>query len=78
MDITTVIANLGFPIACVIGLAWYIKYVTDKHEKEISDLRNSYNNTIADLRNSLDNNTRAITELVFYLKEGEKHGKGSS
>lgn len=28
--ITQMITNLGFPIACVIGLAWYSKNTTDK------------------------------------------------
>jgi len=69
MDFTTLIANLGFPIVCVIGLAWYVKYVTDKHEKEINNLRESFEKTNAELKNALDNNTRALTEIVIYLKE---------
>lgn len=28
--ITEVITNLGFPIACVVALAWYSKNTTDK------------------------------------------------
>ena len=28
--ITTLITSLGFPIVCVIGLAWYSKNTTDK------------------------------------------------
>ena len=69
MDFTTLIANLGFPIVCVIGLAWYVKYVTDKHEKEINNLRESFEKTNTELKNALDNNTRALTEIVIYLKE---------
>jgi len=69
MDFTTLIANVGFPIACVIGLAWYVKYVTDKHEKEINNLRESFEKTNTELKNALDNNTRALTEIVIYLKE---------
>lgn len=69
MDFTTLITNVGFPIACVIGLAWYVKYVTDKHEKEINNLRESFEKTNTELKNALDNNTRALTEIVIYLKE---------
>lgn len=29
-DITTIINNFGFPIACVIALAWYSFTTTDK------------------------------------------------
>lgn len=68
MDITTIIANLGFPIACVIGLAWYVKYQTDKHEKEIDKLRDSQEKNNAEMRQALDNNTKAVSELLFYLK----------
>ena len=28
--LTSLITNLGFPIACVIALAWYAKATTDK------------------------------------------------
>lgn len=69
MDFTSLIANLGFPIVCVIGLAWYVKYVTDKHEKEINNLRESFEKTNGELKKALDNNTRALTEIVIYLKE---------
>lgn len=68
MDIVQIISNVGFPIACVIGLGWYVKYVTDKHEKEIKELRESQEKTNAENRQALENNTRAIQELVFYLK----------
>ena len=41
--ITQLITNIGFPIACCIGLGWYIKYITDKHEKETNQLKNAHN-----------------------------------
>ena len=68
MDIVQIISNVGFPIACVIGLGWYVKYITDKHEKEIKELRESQEKANAENRQALENNTRAIQELVFYLK----------
>lgn len=67
-DIVTIVSNLGFPIACVIGLAKYIKYVTENHKSEIIDMRNSYENTYKELKKSLDKNTCAIIELVNYMK----------
>ena len=71
MDIVNIISNVGFPIACVFGLGWYVKYVTDKHEQEIKDLRESQEKQNAENRQALENNTRAIQELVFYLKAGD-------
>lgn len=58
--ITTVISNVGFPIACCIGLAMYILKRDKKHSDEI-----------AELKKSIDNNTKAFTELLLYLKERE-------
>lgn len=60
--ITTFITSVGFPIACCVALAWYVKYVTDKHEKEI-----------AHLNDSIDGNTKVIAELITYLKGREKN-----
>ena len=60
-DFISAVSNVGFPIVCVFALAWYVKYVTDKHEKEINKLKES-----------IDNNTKAFTELLIYLKEREK------
>lgn len=59
-DFLSAVSNVGFPIVCVFALAWYVKYVTDKHEKEITKLKES-----------IDNNTKAFTELLLYLKERE-------
>lgn len=60
--LTTLISNLGFPIACCIALAWYIIKRDSKHSKEIEEIRKS-----------LDNNTNVMKELLFYLKGGEKN-----
>ena len=50
--INDLIQNCGFPIACVLGLGYYVKYLTDTHKKEIETLRQA-----------LDNNTQIITKL---------------
>ena len=57
--ITQLITSVGFPIACCIALAWYVKYITDKHEREIKELKHS-----------IDNNTTVMRELIMYLKGG--------
>lgn len=35
-EITSLIANLGFPISCVIGLGWYIKDNTKQYREEMA------------------------------------------
>lgn len=61
MDILNIISSVGFPIAACIAMAIYIKQRDTKHEQEVDKLRQS-----------IDNNTKVMTELIFYLKGGEK------
>ena len=41
-DVATLISTVGFPIACCIFLGWFIKYVTDKYTKMLSDENAKY------------------------------------
>ncbi len=63
VDVVNIITSVGFPIACCIGMAWYILKRDDKHAKEVENLRKS-----------IDNNTKVMTELLFYLKGGVNNG----
>ena len=36
-DVVTIIANLGFPIAVCVMMAWYIRELTDKHQAETKE-----------------------------------------
>ena len=63
VDVINIITSVGFPIACCIGMAWYILKRDDKHAKEVENLRKS-----------IDNNTKVMTELLFYLKGGVNNG----
>ena len=42
--ITTLISNLGFPIACVITLFWYLNKERDEHKAETQKLADAINN----------------------------------
>ena len=37
-EITSLISNVGFPIACVGCLAWYVKSLTETHKEEVKEL----------------------------------------
>lgn len=69
----SLISSLGFPIVCCLGLAWYVKYITDKHEKEIETLSKSHEKQTSDLKKSFDKNTEVLSELVFIMKRGDNH-----
>lgn len=56
--ITTLITSVGFPICMCLVMAWYIKYVTDKHDEEMKQVTEA-----------LNNNTLALNELCNKLGE---------
>lgn len=65
MDIMTLIQTLGFPVACVVGIAiafWQII----KSEREENSKREDR------LYTMIENNTKAIQELTDYIKRGGK------
>jgi len=77
--IVTLIQTIGFPIVCVIGLAWYVKYVTDENRKTVSDLMSKHKEEVEELARrqkedgdkfsqAIANNTLAITALTEYIK----------
>lgn len=55
--ITTIINNVGFPIATFFACAWYINKQSDSHKEEINNITNAINN-----------NTIALTKLVDKLE----------
>ena len=42
--ITTLISNIGFPIACVIALFWYFNKEREEHKAETQKLADAINN----------------------------------
>lgn len=50
------ISNVGFPIAAVIALAYYVKELTKQHKNEVDELRTA-----------IENNTLVITKLYERL-----------
>ena len=49
-DIVTIISNVGFPIACVVFMAWYINNTMKENNKILNDL----NVTISKLMDKLE------------------------
>lgn len=83
--VITILKDFGFPVACVFGLAWYIKYKDDKtaaefkeqretHSNEMREQRESHEREVTKLKDTLDNNTKVIQELLFYLKGSGNNG----
>ena len=49
-DIVSIISNVGFPIACVVFMAWYINNTMTENNKILNDL----NVTISKLMEKLE------------------------
>lgn len=74
MDVVNLISNVGFPMACVIVMGWFIKYLSDTNRKEREATRKEYANEVKELRKTLENNNmilQGLKELIASMKEGK-------
>lgn len=67
MDILNIIQSIGFPAACVIGMAWYVKYITDQHREDRNAADKRHKEEITEVTNALNNNTLAIQRLTDFI-----------
>ena len=75
-DIVTIVNTVGFPVACYLISAWFIKYSYDRQlEKDrIADERSDKHwEAISQLTTAVNNNTEVLRDLVKNQMEGEKH-----
>ena len=61
-----IIANLGFPIACCLGLAYYVKY---QNEQIIQDNREDKEMWKAELQYSREVNSKLLASNEVLAKE---------
>ena len=65
MDIVTIIQSLGFPIACVVSIAFaFWKIIMSEREENAKREDRLYT--------MIENNTKAIQELTEYIKGSDK------
>ena len=69
-DIVTIITTVGFPIVACGGMAWYVKYITDKNRDEMNAERAQHNEEMTKVTEALNNNTLAIQKLTDYIERG--------
>ena len=76
MDFNVIIAaigSLGFPCVACVGLGWYVKYLTDKNNEEVSSMRKEHQEEIAKVTEALNNNTLALQRLCDKLEKEGTH-----
>ena len=70
-DIITAISTLGFPIMACVGMAWYVKYITDRHEQSRKEESENHKNEVSKMTEALNNNTLALNTLTERLTNKE-------
>ena len=58
--LTELVTNLGFPIACVVALAWYSKSTTDK----IISLTEKVTDALVSSTNAIEEVKEVIKEII--------------
>lgn len=65
--IVQLITTVGFPIVCCGGLAWWVKYATDKEREERIRMSEEHHEEMREVTTALNNNTLAIQKLCDKL-----------
>ena len=66
--IIQLISTFGFPIVMCGVMAWYVKYITDKHRDEVSTLNANHKAEMDGVKDAIANNTLAIQKLCDILE----------
>lgn len=66
-DIINIISTIGFPAACVVGLAWFVKHQTDENTKQMEQMRKEQVEQIKATTEAITNNTLALQKLIDKL-----------
>ena len=67
MDIATLLGSYAFPVVACLGMAWYVKYITDKNSQETSKLNEQHTKIMLaykdEIKDAINNNTLAMERL---------------
>lgn len=63
------LSTFGFPVIMCGAMAYYVKYITDKHREEVSALNSQHKDEMNDIIKAVENNTIALTRLCERLEK---------
>ena len=67
MDIATLLGSYAFPVVACLGMAWYVKYITDKNSQETAKLNEQHTTIMLaykdELKDAINNNTLVMQKL---------------
>ena len=84
MDIATLLGSYAFPVVACLGMAWYVKYITDKNSKETTTLNEQHTKVMLaykdELKDAINNNTLVMQRLCDTMEvkntKSKKNKKG--
>ena len=68
-EITNIITSVGFPIVMCGAMAYYVKYITDKHRETINTINERHANEMKEVTTAINNNTIALQKLCVQMGE---------
>lgn len=67
MDIATLLGSYAFPIVACLGMAWYVKYITDNNSQETAKLNEQHTKIMLaykdEIKDAINNNTMVMQRL---------------
>ena len=63
MEITQIISQVGFPIACCVAMAWYVKYITDNNRNDRKELEKMHQESENSIKEAIVNNTIVMSKI---------------
>lgn len=63
MNYVDLISSVGFPITCVVGMAWYINKLTGEFQKTVISISERHNKEVTELKVAIDNLAEKISEV---------------
>lgn len=86
MDIATLLGSYAFPVVACLGMAWYVKYITDKNSQETAKLNEQHTTIMLaykdEIKDAINNNTVVMERLCTTMetkntgtKKSKKNGK---
>lgn len=67
MDIATLLGSYAFPVVACLGMAWYVKYITDKNSQETAKLNEQHTTIMLaykdEIKDAINNNTMVMQRL---------------
>lgn len=72
MDIATLLGSYAFPVIACIGMAWYVKYITDKNSQETTKLNEQHTAIMLaykdEIKDAINNNTVVMERLCSTME----------